>query len=105
VTGLGDGLYEVRTDVNHDIYRVMFCILESTLVRLNACSEPDDRDRHGAVVRGAVAKLALAMWTGACTELQRDWCESLTEGTVPQVQTTRSSVLTPSVVAAKARIA
>ena len=35
VTGLGDGLYEVRTELDRNIYRVVFCIRESTLVLLH----------------------------------------------------------------------
>lgn len=35
VTGLGDGLYEVRTELNRNIYRVMFCIKDSTIILLH----------------------------------------------------------------------
>lgn len=35
VTGLGEGLYEVRTELDRNIYRVMFCIKDSTLVLLH----------------------------------------------------------------------
>jgi phage-related protein len=35
VDGFGGGLYEVRTSVDDDIYRVFFCNIQHTMVRLH----------------------------------------------------------------------
>jgi len=36
VDGFGDGLYEVRTEIDKNIYRVLFCFSEETIVVLHS---------------------------------------------------------------------
>ena len=65
VDGMGGGLYEVRTKVERIQYRVLFCVVESTMILLHgfvkkARTEPDEialgRDRLKVVRKQAATK-------------------------------------------------
>lgn len=43
VDGFGKGLFEVRTSVDREIYRVLFCIDASTLVLLHGFKKKSQR--------------------------------------------------------------
>jgi phage-related protein len=43
VDGFGRGLFEVRTGLDGDIYRVLFCIDESTMVLLHGFKKKSQR--------------------------------------------------------------
>ena len=49
VDGFGDGLYEVRTEIDKNIYRVFFCIKESTMVLLHGLVKKTQKTPQGDV--------------------------------------------------------
>jgi phage-related protein len=49
VDGLGDGLYEVRTAVGKNAYRVLFCIVGSTMVLLHGFQKKTQKTPKAAL--------------------------------------------------------
>jgi phage-related protein len=49
VDGLGDGLYEVRTQVIKRAYRVLFCIAGSTMVLLHGFQKKTQKTPRAAI--------------------------------------------------------
>jgi phage-related protein len=49
VDGLGDGLYEVRTQVGKRTYRVLFCIVGSTMVLLHGFQKKTQKTPKAAI--------------------------------------------------------
>lgn len=45
VDGFGEGLYEVRTTVHGDIYRVLFCLDGATIVLLHGFQKKTPKTR------------------------------------------------------------
>ena len=49
VAGFGGGLYEVRTKIDGNIYRVMFCIMQSTMVLLHGFQKKTQRTQQSDI--------------------------------------------------------
>lgn len=64
VDGFGQGLYEVRTAIDGDIYRVLFCNIQATMVLLHGIQKKTgrtpDKDKDLARQRQANAKEGLS---------------------------------------------